>query len=598
MLERNALQVLFSSPAQCAGERWAPVVAGAREGEAVAVRHALHEVVVGVHVRLSVAVHQLGPALTVPGHEVTAPEVLSTIGLQAVDAEFVEQVAALVEPPLAGVRVRDVEHECVGEPPAPVAVGGAIRVRDRVAPLEHVRLVGRVLGVLGVELLLDGDLPQQHADAVGVTVIDERLRVRPTAAEAEVVQGEALAAGHGFVRGVVPDVERRLVAPGLDHQHGGRHVLGECAFDLRRRLGLIVPRVRAHPRSERPAGWQRDGAGELGEGGRDFVGRVGHDQAAVEGRPVAGGRLDGDDDVGAAGVDPGGRVAGEPDAPGALRHEEGHGDVRALALLLVLLVHACVPHAATQPRRGEAFAQTVERLVRIRMHPTPVGDDGAVGLLEPGGRGVGPTHGAAARSRDRQGERGLVDAGPRCPRRGASSRCRRAPRGTDGPRSRCRRARRGRGACGRHRPRAPSRRRWRAPRRHPPGRDGARVRTGWPRAPASPRASGRRAGRRARRPRRPRARAHAACRRTRRRRVEEAGRSTCRWRRPEQDGGWCDRRGGGRPTPRSPSTTCGTRSVGRRPLGRRAGGVPSRDVCRGRRCRRDGGRSHRTSLRR
>src|SRR5690349_16751986 len=70
-------------------------------------------------------------AVRVP--ELVAPGVLSAIGLEAVDADLVNEVAPLLEPPARAVRVRPVRHERSREPPAAVAIRAAIRFADSVA---------------------------------------------------------------------------------------------------------------------------------------------------------------------------------------------------------------------------------------------------------------------------------------------------------------------------------------------------------------------------------------------------------------------------------------------------------------------------------
>src|SRR5690606_7034002 len=91
--------VLVTGPV--AGEALGARVAGAGEGDAVVPRHRLHELVVGAHVEVRVGVEELEAATAVVGAQVTAPEVLAAVGLHAVDAELLEEVAALGEPPLA-----------------------------------------------------------------------------------------------------------------------------------------------------------------------------------------------------------------------------------------------------------------------------------------------------------------------------------------------------------------------------------------------------------------------------------------------------------------------------------------------------------------
>ncbi len=106
--------------------------------------------VIGLGVPECVGVHERAPAAAVEGAEVAAPEVLAAVGLHAVDMEIVEEVAALREPPRPRRRVRDVEHERIGEPPAGVAIGRAVVVQDAVAAVDHDLLVEIVLRVRGV----------------------------------------------------------------------------------------------------------------------------------------------------------------------------------------------------------------------------------------------------------------------------------------------------------------------------------------------------------------------------------------------------------------------------------------------------------------
>src|SRR5690606_27397701 len=81
--------------------------------------------------------------------ELAPPGVLAAVGLEAVDAELLDEVAALLGPPVRGSLIGQIGHEPEREPPAAVAVRAQRAVGGLLAD-EHVVADGR----LGIRLHL------------------------------------------------------------------------------------------------------------------------------------------------------------------------------------------------------------------------------------------------------------------------------------------------------------------------------------------------------------------------------------------------------------------------------------------------------------
>src|SRR6266545_2575602 len=103
---------------------------------------------------------------------VAAPGVLAPVGLEAVDADFVDEVAALVHPPSPRVVVRPIGEERAAEPPAAVAVRPAAVGLDGVAALDHDLAIDPRLDFRRSGGLQQRHLPEQHPEAALVQLID------------------------------------------------------------------------------------------------------------------------------------------------------------------------------------------------------------------------------------------------------------------------------------------------------------------------------------------------------------------------------------------------------------------------------------------
>ena len=67
------------------------------------------------------------------------------------------------------------------------------------------------------------------------------------------------------VLGIPEGNKRRLIAPGLDHDHADRNIFLLAAGHFGHHPCLGVPLIAAHPRPENPAGWQLRVAGVVQE---------------------------------------------------------------------------------------------------------------------------------------------------------------------------------------------------------------------------------------------------------------------------------------------------------------------------------------------
>ena len=264
--------------------------------------------VVGLRVQVGEAVVGLDPAGAVGVAQLVAPGVLATVGLEAVDADLLQEVAPSRQPPVGGLRSGEVGQQRAGEPPAAVVVRRAVGLLHGPAVVDqHVPVVGQLLGAEAVGWHVDrqdGDLPQQHLRALLVQAPDHPDGVGPGAVggELEVVQPERLAVGTGGVARVPERGEGRLVGPRLDDDDPHRDALVVAALHLRLDPRLGVPLVARRPRPEHPAGH----GGRLGgvvEEGADHLAGVAEVQRQVD-RGVLGVQLDLDDQqVGLAGAD-------------------------------------------------------------------------------------------------------------------------------------------------------------------------------------------------------------------------------------------------------------------------------------------------------
>ena len=186
------------------------------------------------------------------------------------------------------------------------------------------------------------------------------------------------------VSGAVPNIEGGLVAPRLDDEHGGGNVqlerLGQLLFDAL----LGVPLVAAHPRAENPVGRRRAGAagqgGECAQDGKRVAAKKVNGYlrlAAGEGEaaPAVGHRM------AEVVVDTAGTL--HMAAVAAVGEEEGHGQVAAVAMVLVLLVDNRVERASTLVDGVVAFAKADQGLTGLQGAGNLHGNQGAVAFLEP-----------------------------------------------------------------------------------------------------------------------------------------------------------------------------------------------------------------------
>ena len=71
-----------------------------------------------------------------------APGMLAPIGLEAVDPDLVDEVAALREPPVNGLLARPVREQGAGKPPTAIPIGTAVCLANHVATLERDLAIG------------------------------------------------------------------------------------------------------------------------------------------------------------------------------------------------------------------------------------------------------------------------------------------------------------------------------------------------------------------------------------------------------------------------------------------------------------------------
>ncbi len=82
-----------------------------------------------------------------------APQMLAAVGLEAIDAEVVNQIGALVQPPVALSGISHVPQVAAAKPERANPVQAAIRLADAEARLLEIGAVGFVLRVRLIERL-------------------------------------------------------------------------------------------------------------------------------------------------------------------------------------------------------------------------------------------------------------------------------------------------------------------------------------------------------------------------------------------------------------------------------------------------------------
>ena len=387
-----------------------------------------HEPVVRRGIQDRVAVVRLGAAGAVRVAELVAPCVLAAVGLEPVDPHLLDQVAALRHPPRLGLGIGPVGKQRLREPPAAVPVRTSVAVTDRVPAANH-RVPVRLRLPDGRRTRLEErHLPQEDTDAAFVQPLDEAPGIRPGAVrrELELRQHVRRAVSVHHVPGVAERHERRLVAPGLDHDDPGGDPLGDGALHLATHPGIGVPLVRAHPGAEHPAR-RPDGPANLGKERReDLARRTGVQRDLDEGACLV--RIERnlhDEAVPAARADvvpgPASRPNVEAPAPDARIRDhdrERHREVGSLPLAPILLEHDGVKPLAALVEAVEPLAEPEDVCVRLQgdreAHPERA-VVGAQPLHAPrhesagGPRAIEPER-PAARSPSSHGQ--LVPAGP------------------------------------------------------------------------------------------------------------------------------------------------------------------------------------------
>ena len=290
---------------------------------------------------------------------------LSAVGLEAVDADFLDQVAALLRPPAPRLRVREVRKQGAREPPATVPIRLPVVALHAIPALEHRLAVGAGLAAVR---LYEGDLPQQHLDAGRVQPVDHSLRIgpRPAGGEREVRETMRRPVRMQLVLRAVERDERLLVRPCLDDDRADRDVLARALRDLIENARLRVPLVTAHPEPVDPIRRRRRSACRRQERVEHLRRRAG-EQLQRDARPCFTGlEVDFDEDaVGRAAADV------EADAPAGVDVEaelaaddyrERHREIRAGALSLVLVEDGDVDEPAALVERVEPLAEADDAL--------------------------------------------------------------------------------------------------------------------------------------------------------------------------------------------------------------------------------------------
>ena len=183
---------------------------------------------------------------------------LPTVGFEAVHAH-VQQVLPLFHPPGARFLRGEIRYMCADKPLFGDLVRRAVGVFNHHSLRHGIGVVRTVLGadLARLKLFQSGNLPKHQPQPLLVQRIDQRLWIGPRLVILEVFGGKRFVAALLRIRRTVPDIERRLIAPGFQHHHGcGIGVFPEKP-ELFLRIGLLIPAVGRYPRPEGPFGRQR-----------------------------------------------------------------------------------------------------------------------------------------------------------------------------------------------------------------------------------------------------------------------------------------------------------------------------------------------------
>ena len=316
------------------------------------------------------------PARAVGVFQIATPGVLAAIGLEPVDTDLVEQVAAALAPPAAGLRIGEVRKQRPREPPAAVAVGGTVGLADAQAPRFQCGGVGGNLPGLAPVGRHERDLPEQHTDTLLVQPPHHAHRIRPRTVGRECEVGEPVRAAIRMdLVGRVPEGhERRLVAPRLDDHDADGYALTQAPADLLFDPLLRVPLVPAHPRLEDPWGGHRRLPGRVEKSLHDLVRRP-RPERQLQDRIVRI-HLGLDHDpvrIRGAEVEPGSPRGDDVEAPVVTTDDDRHRhrQIGASALVLVLLEHDRIEDLATVVNGCVALAEPDDVLVGVKPEPEP-----------------------------------------------------------------------------------------------------------------------------------------------------------------------------------------------------------------------------------
>ena len=215
----------------------------------------IHKFVVSALVQQRILIVQLIARAPVGAVRLGVEQELAAVRLESGHVHLLCQISALFKPPAPGLRIREVRHQGIAEPHLGYPVWAAVAVFYAEPVLNGVFFVKVQLSAVLRPLILDDRYLPQHEPHSGLfQLVCKGHRVRPFSvpAEAEVLVPERPAVLTRLVLGVVPYVERLLIAPGLEHHHRRRYRGLAHPVKLFLGLGLRIPAVRRHPRPERP----------------------------------------------------------------------------------------------------------------------------------------------------------------------------------------------------------------------------------------------------------------------------------------------------------------------------------------------------------
>ena len=240
--------------------------ASAAESNEVA-RQRRAEVIVRLRIEVRIGVAQLVAPAAVRGRNAAPPDKFAAVGLEAVDADVLDQIAPLFQKPVRCFTVREVQKQRIAEPRAGrQTVGAAVLGLQNVALLGCVNLVAHGLRRHLHVIFEHRNLPENAADAVFVELLHHALWIRPAAREGEILIAQRGFARYGLKLGIVEGIKCLFVAPRLDDNHAGWYFLRQRLVELLEDFRLPVPFVCGDPRTERPHRRKRSMTGCFGIG--------------------------------------------------------------------------------------------------------------------------------------------------------------------------------------------------------------------------------------------------------------------------------------------------------------------------------------------